>query len=87
MDSRTTASPAGTEGYAFYRSVGWSWAIPYIAGAYALAAQASPEIPPGTLWSAPLRTGTTIEIDHEGQTFSLGPILNPEALISALRAP
>ncbi len=87
MGSRTTASPAGIEGYAFYSPGGWSWSIPYIAGAYALAAQVSPDITPDVFWSTALRTGTTIEIDHEGQTFSLGPILNPEALIAALRAP
>lgn len=87
MGSRTTASPAGTEGYAFYSPGGWSWSIPYIAGAYALAAQVSPDITPDEFWSTPLRPGTTIERAHEGRTFSLGLILNPEALIGALRAP
>jgi hypothetical protein len=87
MDSRTTASPSGSEDYVFYRSGGWSWSIPYIAGAYALAAQVRPEITPNEFWSTALQTGTTIEIQHDGRAFSLGPILNPEALIAALRAP
>jgi hypothetical protein len=87
MDSRTTASPAGSQDCAFYRSGGWSWSIPYIAGAYALAAQSRPDITPDAFWRTALRTGTTIEIHHDGRTLSLGPILNPEALIAALRAP
>ena len=87
MDERTTASPAGTQDYAFYRSGGWSWSIPYIAGVYALAAQVRPDITPDVFWSTALRTGTTIEILHDGRTFSLGPILNPEELIAALRQP
>jgi len=87
MDSRTTASPSGSEDYVFYRSGGWSWSIPYIAGAYALAAQVRPEITPDEFWSTALQTGTTIEVQHDGRAFSLGPILNPEALIAALRAP
>jgi len=87
MDSRTTASPTGSQDYAFYRSGGWSLSIPYIAGAYALAAQVDPDLTPYEFWRTALQTGTTIEIDHDGRTFSLGPILNPEALIAALRAP
>jgi len=87
MDSRTTAAPHGPEEYVFYRSGGWSWSIPYIAGAYALAAQVRPEITPDEFWSTALQTGTTIEVQHDGRAFSLGPILNPEALIAALRAP
>jgi len=86
MDSRTTASPGGTAEYAFYQSGGWSWSIPYIAGAYALAAQVRPDITPDVFWQTALRTGTMIELVHDGQTFPLGPILNPGALIAALRA-
>lgn len=36
MDARTTASPTGPGEYVFYAQGGWSWSIPYIAGAYAL---------------------------------------------------
>jgi len=87
MESRTTASPGGVQEYAFYRSGGWSWSIPYIAGAYALAAQVRPDITPDLFWMTALGTGTTIDVLHDGRAFSLGPILNPEALIAALRAP
>ncbi len=84
MDSRTTASPTGNTEYVFYREGGWSWSIPYIAGAYALAAQVSPSITPGEFWAAALKTGRTIQLKHDGKDLSFGPILDPAALIQAL---
>jgi hypothetical protein len=85
MDSRTIASPTGTEDYVFYREGGWSWAIPYLAGMYALSAQVKPEITPDEFWEIALRTGKTIKIRHNGQDYELGIILNPHALIDALK--
>jgi subtilisin family serine protease len=84
MDSRTTAGPGGDDEYTFYRQGGWSWAVPYIAGVYALAAQADPTITPDRFWSLALETGRTIDVEHEGQTFKLGLIIDPVALINAL---
>ncbi len=84
MDSRCTAGPDGTDEYAFYRQGGWSWSIPYIAGLYALAAQVDPTITPDRFWSLALRTGRTIQLQHEGQTVPLGPIVDPVALIESL---
>jgi Subtilase family len=86
MDSRTTASPGGKGKYVFYRQGGWSWAIPYIAGIYALAAQATPTITPDEFWSIAMRTGRTIELKHDDKTIPFGPILDPVALIAALQA-
>jgi hypothetical protein len=85
MDSRTTASASGVDEYVFYRRGGWSWATPYIAGVYALAAQVDPEITPERFWSLAMKTGKTIELEHEGQTIPLGPIVDPVALTDALR--
>jgi subtilisin family serine protease len=85
MDSRTTASPNGNEDYVFYREGGWSWSIPYLAGMYALAAQVDPAITPDKFWKLAMETGQTIEILHEGQSYQLGPILDPAALIAALK--
>jgi hypothetical protein len=85
MDSRTTASPTGVDEYVFYREGGLSWAIPYIAGVYTLAAQVKPDITPDLFWSTARQTGKTIEITHEGQKYSLGIILDPVALIHALQ--
>ena len=85
MDSRTAASPTGSSDYAFFRQGGWSWAIPYLAGMYALAAQVDPEITPERFWALALETGRTIEVNHEGRALPLGPILDPAALIQALQ--
>jgi subtilisin family serine protease len=85
MDSRTTAGPGGIDEYVFYREGGWSWSIPYIAGMYALAAQVKPTITPDEFWSLALMTGRTIELKHEEETISFGPILDPVALIAALQ--
>ena len=84
MDSRTTASPTGVEDYVFYRQGGWSWPIPYIAGVYALAVQVTPEITPEQSWNTTLKTGTTIQLQHDGREYQFGIILDPQALIKAL---
>jgi hypothetical protein len=85
MDSRTTASPTGTEDYVFYREGGWSWSIPYLSGMYALAVQVRPEITPEEFWATALQTGKTIQIQHNGKDYDFGVILDPQALIEALK--
>jgi hypothetical protein len=85
MDSRTTASPTGKNDYVFYREGGWSWVTPYIAGVYALACQADPGITPDRFWQSAMATGRTIRIQHEGKTYTLGPIIDPFALIERIR--
>ena len=85
MDSRTTASPTGTEDYVFYRQGGWSWSIPYLGGMYALAAQVKPEITPEEFWKTALSTGKTIKIQHQEKEYEFGVILDPQMLIEALQ--
>ncbi|HSL42215.1 MAG TPA: S8/S53 family peptidase [Anaerolineales bacterium] len=85
MDSRTTASPTGAEDYVFYRQGGWSWSIPYLAGMYALAVQAKPDITPEEFWSTALSTGETIHIGHNGKDYEFGIILDPQELIEAIK--
>jgi hypothetical protein len=85
MDSRTTASPGGVDEYVFYREGGWSWSIPYIAGAYALAAQVKPTITPDEFWQLALQTGRTIELHHERKVYEFGVILDPIALVIELQ--
>jgi hypothetical protein len=85
MDARATASPTGKAEYAFYGEGGWSWAIPYIAGMYALTAQVEPKITPERFWALAMKTGRTVEVKDGGQTISLGPILDPARLVAALR--
>lgn len=86
MDSRTTASPTGIDDYVFYSEGGWSWSIPYIAGMYVLASQVQPDITPDEFWETALETGRTIQIQHDGKDYEFGVILDPQALIEALKA-
>jgi len=86
MDSRTTADPSGTGDYAFYRTGGLSWATPWVAGMYALAVQVDPSLTPEHFLELAMETGRTIDVQHEGKTYKLGPILDPVALIAALEA-
>jgi hypothetical protein len=85
MDSRTVASPTGTNDYVFIRTGGWSWSIPYLAGMYALAAQVKPDITPEEFWSTAMETGKTIELQHDEEQIPFGPILNPIGLVTALK--
>ncbi len=84
MDSRTVASPGGADEYAFFRSGGWSWITPFIAGVYALAVQVDPSITPERFWAVAMATGRTMEVERDGKRVPFGPILDPVALIKAL---
>lgn len=85
MDARCTASETGPQNYVFYRSGGWSWSIPYIAGLYALACQVSPTMTPEKFWQAALKTGDKITITRDGKKYPLGLIANPVKIIEALK--
>ena len=85
MDARTTASPTGANDYVFYGVGGMSWTVPYMAGMYALAVQVKPEITPEEFWTLARTTGKVIPIQHDGITYTLGTILDPQALIAALQ--
>jgi subtilisin family serine protease len=86
MGSRTTASQTGVDEYAYYRLGGMSWAVPYLAGMYALAAQVKPDITPEEFWNTALQTGKTIQLQHDGKGYEFGVILDPQALIKALQS-
>ncbi len=80
MDSRCTASPTGVNDYVFYRNGGMSWAVPYVAGLYALACQVKPDITPEIFWSYAFNTSDTIFIDNSNKE-QFGKIVNPVRLI------
>lgn len=86
MDARTTASPTGKEDYVFYAQGGMSWTVPYLAGMYALAVQVKPDITPEQFWQTALNTGRTIRNENDGKDYEFGVILDPQALITALKA-
>lgn len=83
-DSRCAASPSGASEYAFDSEGGLSWAVPYLAGAYALACQACPGVTPEAFWKAALETGKTVTVTKDGKKYSLGKIIDPEGIIDAL---
>jgi hypothetical protein len=85
MDARTIASPTGIEDYAYYGGGGLSWVYPYLAGTYALAVQVKPEITPEEFWKLALETGKTVQVQHDGKSYPLGIILDPQALIAILQ--
>jgi len=85
MDSRCTASPNGNKDYVFYRSGGWSWSIPYIAGLYALACQAKPNITPQEFWGKALKTGDAITLKNNGKNINFEVIVNPVKLIKDIQ--
>ena len=63
---------------------GSSWAIPYLAGVYALAAQVNPVLTPERFWSAALSTGRTVMLVRGQEEIPFGPIIDPPALVAAL---
>ena len=81
MDSRTTASPRAIDEYVFYRDGGWSWSVPYIAGLYALAAQARPTVTPDAFWRAAWDTGTPFNVRVGQEAVCLGRIVSPAEMI------
>ncbi len=74
----------GKDEYVFYRMGEEGWTIPYLAGMYALAAQADPEITPESFWKLAQQTGRSIAITGSAGIYTLGPVLDPAALIRAL---
>lgn len=83
-ETKTTASPTGTSDYVFYRQGGWSMVMPYLAGMYALACQAKPDITPQVFWDAALKTGVSSTIQRNNKNYT-GKIIDPEKLIERLK--
>jgi hypothetical protein len=86
MDSRTMACARGSDKYVFFGVGGYSWVPPYLAGVYALAAQVEPEITPERFWALAVKTGRTIELEHQEKTHPFGLIIDPVRLIGSIKA-
>ena len=84
MDGRTTASPTGPDDYVHYGSAGWSWAVPWIAGLYALGCQVDPGLTPERFWSEAMASGRTIRLTHDREEIEFGTIADPVALMARL---
>jgi hypothetical protein len=85
MDSRCTASPTGITDYVFYRTGGMSWAVPWVAGLYALACQVRSDITPELFWEVAENTSRSVTININGRTETFGRIIDPVALVDAIR--
>ena len=86
MDFRCTAAPNGVNDYVVYSSGGWSWTIPYIAGVYALACQADPDITYDEFWNIALETGKSVMLKgYYGQEYAMEKIINPVGIIDKLK--
>jgi hypothetical protein len=85
MESRCTAAPTGESDYAFYRFGGMSWAVPWVAGLYALACQVKPDVTPEIFWEAARRTSAAASAKLDGQTEQYGRIIDPKGLLDSLR--
>lgn len=84
MDSRCIAAPNGPNDYAFYRDGGMSWAVPYVAGLYALACETKPSITPEEFWNHANQTKKEITFDFLGKD-TLSYLIDPVALINSLK--
>lgn len=84
MDARTYASCNGTTGYEFGASGGLSWSVPWLAGLYALCLQTDDELTPERFIEAAFETGTVQTTEYQGESYELGTIVNPAALIEEL---
>jgi len=85
MDSRTLADPNGKDVYYFSRVGGQSWIIPWMAGLYALACQAYPDVTPEVFWAAALETADAVSFKRGGKTYTLEKVVSPTKLIEKIQ--
>jgi len=62
-----------------------SWAVPWVAGLYALACQVRPDITPAAFWEAARKTSVAGRAALDGADAEFGHIINPRALLESLR--
>lgn len=84
MDRRTVAAPEGQDIYAHYRNGGMSWVMPYVAGLYALACQADPQVTMEEFTKAARETARPAAFTQGGKSYSFGAAIDPAALIERL---
>ena len=85
MDHRTTAAPNGIDDYVHYANGGLSWAVPYLAGLYALGVQVYPALTKEIFMQAARDTANTQTCTYQGEKFTARYFVNPTALINRLK--
>ena len=84
-DFRVIASPTGKNDYVHYSQGGLSWAVPYVAGLYALGVQIYPQLTKEIFMQAVHDASTVRNCKLQGESFSL-PLVNPAALLNRLQS-
>ena len=84
-DFRTTAAPNGPQDYVHYATGGLSWAVPYLAGLYALGVQVYPDLTKEVFMQAARDTANTQTCTYQGEKFTARYFVNPTALINRLK--
>ncbi|MDF2627710.1 MAG: hypothetical protein K0R39_1541 [Symbiobacteriaceae bacterium] len=84
MEGRTLAAQTGPH-YGYYPRIGLGAALPWAAGMYALAVQANPQITPEAFLKIAYETGDYVIVRRDGQTYQLGPIINPGRVIDQVK--
>ena len=85
MDFRVTAAPNGPQDYVHYATGGLSWAVPYLAGLYALGVQVYPDLTKEVFMQAARDTANTQTCTYQGEKFTARYFVNPTALINRLK--
>ena len=84
-DCRTFADHHAENAYRFFRNGGQSWQAPWLAGLYALCAQANPKVTRDSFYAAFDKTGDAITCQVNGITNSFRPVASPIKLIESMR--
>ena len=83
MDHRTVADYTDGESYRYEgNDGGMSWSTPWLAGMYALAKQADPNITPEKFWAVALSQSD--ECNNNDTETNIGRIMNPQKLINEI---
>ncbi len=85
MDFRVTAAPNAVQDYVHYSQGGLSWAVPYLAGLYALGVQVYPNLTKEVFLQAVRDTADTKECVYQETPFTVRYFVNPTALIAHLQ--
>ena len=84
-DFRVLASPTGNKDYVHYANGGLSWAVPYVAGLYALSVQVKPDLTKAEFIQAVAATNQTQNCVWQEVKFT-SLLVNPQKLIQYLQA-
>lgn len=84
-DFRVLASPTGNKDYVHYANGGLSWAVPYVAGLYALSVQVKPDLTKEEFTQAVAATNQTQTCVWQEVKFK-SLLVNPQKLIQYLQA-